>query len=130
MFYGVIAGILALAAAAAFTGAALQATLGARPAGEGVPGDRVQRGFALAAMALGLISWWLGDAGLALAGVMMLAADLGWCHLVMADPEMPGDLEPDEAARLLGQRRARLAAVRPAIGGWAVLFFLLAVTLG
>jgi hypothetical protein len=143
-----LAGQLALVAAAVFTGAAFYVNFAEQPARLGLDdrsllaewkpaykrGYIMQASLAILGFLLGLLAWWAtGKAAFAI-GALLIVANWPWTLLGMLPTNtalMTTDLtEAGAATRSLLLKWNRLHAVRTALGGLAVAAFLVALNKG
>jgi hypothetical protein len=143
-----LAGQLALVAAAVFTGAAFYVNFAEQPARLGLDdrsllaqwkpaykrGYIMQASLAILGFLLGLLAWWAtGKAAFAI-GALLIVANWPWTLLGMLPTNtalMTTDLtEAGAATRALLLKWNRLHAVRTALGGLAVAAFLVALNKG
>jgi hypothetical protein len=141
-----LAGHLALAAAALFTGAALYVNYAEQPARLELDdrsrlaewkfaykrGYVMQASLAIVGFLLGILAWWATGAAAFLVGALLIVANWPWTLLVMLPTnEALMATEPAEAGadtRALLMKWNRLHAVRTVLGGLAVAAFLVALS--
>ncbi|TPI64675.1 DUF1772 domain-containing protein [Mesorhizobium sp. B3-1-3] len=142
-----LVGLLALAVAAAFTGAAVYVSVAEQPARLGLDdqallrewqpsykrGAAMQASIAMVACILGLIAWWLTGASAYLAGALFIILPWPWTLLVMMPTNRmleAMDVEaPNSQARSLIVRWGKMHLVRVALGALATIAFLWALRL-
>ena len=141
-----LAGQLALVVAAVFTGAAFYVSFAEQPARLGLD-DRAllaewkpayKRGFAMQAplamigFVLGLVAWWMTGSVAFLVGGALMLANWPWTLLgIMPTNRALMAMEPEDPGprcRALIVKWNRLHSVRTALGGLAVLAFLVALS--
>ncbi|WP_411965452.1 DUF1772 domain-containing protein [Mesorhizobium sp. CA7] len=142
-----LVGLLALAVAAAFTGAAVYVSVAEQPARLGLDdqallrewqpsykrGAAMQASIAMVACILGLIAWWLTGALAYLAGALFIILPWPWTLLAMMPTNRMLEAMDAEAAnsqaRSLIVRWGEMHLVRVALGGLATIAFLWALRL-
>ena len=142
-----LVGLLALALAAAFTGAAVYVSVAEQPARLGLDdkallrewqpsykrGATMQASIAMIACVLGLIAWWLTGASAYLAGALFIILPWPWTLLVMMPTNRMLEAMDAEAAnsqaRSLIVRWGGMHLVRVALGALATIAFLWALHL-
>lgn len=142
-----LVGLLALAVAAAFTGAAVYVSVAEQPARLGLDdqallrewqpsykrGAAMQASIAMIACVLGLIAWWLTGASAYLAGALFIILPWPWTLLVMMPTNRVLEAMDVEAAnpqaRSLIVRWGEMHLVRVALGALATIAFLWALHL-
>jgi Domain of unknown function (DUF1772) len=143
-----LAGQLALVAAAVFTGAAFYINFAEQPARLGLDdrsllaewkpayerGYIMQASLAILGFLLGLLAWWATGAPAFLIGALLIVANWPWTLLAILPTNtalMATDLNAAGAeTRALLLKWNRLHAVRTALGGLAVAAFLVALNAG
>lgn len=143
-----LAGQLALAAAAVFTGAAFYINFAEQPARLGLDdrsllaewkpaykrGYIMQASLAILGFLLGLLAWWTTGKAAFLIGALLIVANWPWTLLGILPTNkalMATDLaEAGASTRALLLKWNRLHAVRTALGGLAVAAFLVALNAG
>jgi hypothetical protein len=142
----VLAGYLALTAAALFTGAAFYVNFAEQPArltlddrallAEWKPaykrGYAMQAPMAIAGFIFGLAAWWVTHCPWFIVGALLMLANWPWTIFgVMSTNKLLSETELADAganSRALIIRWNRLHAVRTALGGLAVIAFLIALS--
>lgn len=143
-----LAGQLALVAAAVFTGAAFYINFAEQPARLGLDdrsllaewkpayerGYIMQASLAILGFLLGLLAWWATGAPAFLIGALLIVANWPWTLLAILPTNtalMATDLTAAGAeTRALLLKWNRLHAVRTVLGGLAVAAFLVALNVG
>ena len=143
-----LAGQLALVAAAVFTGAAFYINFAEQPARLGLDdrsllaewkpayerGYIMQASLAILGFLLGLLAWWATGAPAFLIGALLIVANWPWTLLAILPTNtalMATDLTAAGAeTRALLLKWNRLHAVRTVLGGMAVAAFLVALNAG